>query len=82
MLIGLGMAAWVPYAVLRYGLDAPVEPGLFLAAHLAGVIPGSLLVRWDWLRARWQSLQAHGATEAPLAVVARTPRRLSGRTRR
>lgn len=54
VLIWFGVAAWVPYGVLRYGLDVPVEIDLFLAAHLAGVIPGCLLSRWDWLRGQLQ----------------------------
>jgi hypothetical protein len=47
MLILLGVLAWVPYALTRYllGWEVPVLP--FLVAHLCGVIPGSLLSRWD-----------------------------------
>lgn len=45
VLIGLGVAAWVPYFVLLLnGADVSVLP--FLGLHLAGVLSGA------WLRAR------------------------------
>jgi hypothetical protein len=49
-LILLGVLAWVPYAAFRYGLGWDVPLGPFLSLHLAGVIPGSVLLRWDQLR--------------------------------
>ena len=50
-LILAGVLAWAPYAFLRYlmGVEVPVWP--FLGVHLAGVIPGSILSRWDRFRA-------------------------------
>ena len=47
VLILVGVLAWAPYAVLHYlmDLDVPVWP--FLTVHLMGVIPGSILSRWN-----------------------------------
>ena len=43
LLIAVGVAAWIPYALLKYimGYHVPVLP--FLVVHLMGVIPGSYL---------------------------------------
>ena len=51
ILILLGVAMWIPYAVLLLSGGEP-EVGRFLPFHLAGVIPGALLARWDWIRKR------------------------------
>jgi hypothetical protein len=47
----IGIVAWFPYGIMKYGLgrELPVWP--FLAWHLVGVIPGSLILRWRWIRA-------------------------------
>lgn len=47
ILITIGVAAWIPHGVLKYGLgqEIPVYP--FLAWHLAGILPGFLLRRGD-----------------------------------
>lgn len=57
-LVLLGVAAWVPYALLEYGLgeDIPFTP--FLAAHLAGVLPGALLARGEQLKRGLRRLRA------------------------
>ncbi len=48
-LILAGVAVWVPYALLELaGADPRLEA--FLPFHLAGVIPGAILSRWDQLR--------------------------------
>jgi len=49
ILIGLGVVAWLPYGIVKYGLgnELPVHP--FLAWHLIGVVPGFLLRRGDLL---------------------------------
>jgi hypothetical protein len=43
LLVSAGVCAWIPYLVLSdaMGGDPPLAP--FLALHLAGVVPGSLL---------------------------------------
>jgi hypothetical protein len=41
----LGVAVWLVYAVMRYGLGMEVSAISFLPFHLAGVIPGTLLRR-------------------------------------
>jgi hypothetical protein len=45
ILIAIGVLAWLPYVILKYvaGFDVPVVP--FLAVHLSGVVPGSILSR-------------------------------------
>ncbi len=45
VLIWIGVLAWIPYVVLKYlaGMHLSVVP--FLAVHLLGVIPGSVLSR-------------------------------------
>jgi hypothetical protein len=43
VLLILGIAAWVVYYALRFLTPLAPPFGLFLAWHLAGVIPGSLL---------------------------------------
>jgi hypothetical protein len=51
VLILLGVAVWVPYAVM---LITGHEPNIkvFLPIHLAGVIPGAILTRYVWLRTK------------------------------
>lgn len=46
LLILAGVAVWIPYFVLEaLGADPALEA--FLPFHLAGVIPGAILSRWD-----------------------------------
>jgi hypothetical protein len=48
ILIFLGVSMWAPYFLLEVaGADMPVMP--FLVLHLAGVIPGSILLRGETL---------------------------------
>ncbi|MSQ21782.1 MAG: hypothetical protein EXR53_00520 [Dehalococcoidia bacterium] len=49
ILILIGLTAWLPYGVFKYGLDRDVAVYPFLAWHLAGGIPGFLLRRGDLL---------------------------------
>jgi hypothetical protein len=44
ILILLGVLAWAPYFYQKNILDVPVEIGLFLAAHLTGVLSGIALL--------------------------------------
>jgi hypothetical protein len=76
-LIAFGVTAWVPYFILReQGVEVPSAP--FLAWHLSGVIPGSVLryTRWGW-RAVPDGRESQGslrldqlAGEEPLAALA------------
>ena len=50
LLIFVGVAAWIPYGLFKYGLGREIVLYPFLAWHLAGVIPGFLLRRWTLLR--------------------------------
>ncbi len=50
ILIIVGVVAWIPYGVLKYGLGHEVVVYPFLAVHLMGMIPGFLLRRWTLLR--------------------------------
>ena len=43
LLVIMGVAVWGVYAIERYFLKIDVHSMQFLAYHLAGVIPGSLL---------------------------------------
>ena len=45
ILLVLGVAVWVLYAVLRFGAGWNVTAGQFLPFHLAGVVPGAILRR-------------------------------------
>jgi len=47
----LGIAAWFPYGVANYGLGHDLEAWPFLTWHLVGVVPGSLMLRWQRVRA-------------------------------
>ena len=49
-----GIVAWFPYGIVHYGLghDLPAAP--FLIWHLLGVVPGFLILRWEWFRRRWR----------------------------
>jgi len=49
ILIWIGVAAWVPYAVQNYALGHEDVMQPYLTAHLVGVIPGSLLLHGDKL---------------------------------
>ena len=48
--IVIGVCAWIPYMVLKYGMGEDVIVYPFLAVHLAGMIPGFLLRRWGLIR--------------------------------
>ncbi len=50
ILILIGVCAWIPYGILKYGLDREVVAYPFLVWHLAGVVPGFLLRRWSLLK--------------------------------
>ncbi len=50
VLVLIGVAAWVPYAVQAYGLGQEIVVTPYLVAHLAGVVPGALLLHGDKLR--------------------------------
>lgn len=52
ILLWIGVVAWLPYMVLKYAMghaDTPVAP--YLTCHLCGVIPGSIISRWPWIKA-------------------------------
>ncbi len=42
-LIVFGVAAWVAYGILHYGMGLDISPAPFLAWHLVGVVPGAYL---------------------------------------
>ena len=44
VMIGLGVAVWVVYALARWGFGQEVMVRQFLPFHLSGVIPGALSV--------------------------------------
>ena len=50
ILIIIGVCAWIPYMVLKYGMGEDIIVYPFLAVHLSGVIPGFLLRRWGLIR--------------------------------
>lgn len=52
VLILLGVAVWIPYALLKYGAHNEVSLLPFLTLHLLGVIPGALLARGEGVAAR------------------------------
>lgn len=54
VLLWIGILAWLPYAILKYGLGHEVHVAPFLTAHLCGVIPGSILTRMARRRPRLQ----------------------------
>jgi hypothetical protein len=56
VLILLGVAVWVPYAVMLFTGHEP-DVKLFLPIHLAGVIPGAVLTRYVWLRSKYAALR-------------------------
>ena len=71
ILLLIGGLAWVPYMIGKYllGMTLPVWP--FLTVHLCGVIPGSLLKRWDWISGLARRLfRWAGCLIAVLAVAA------------
>ena len=43
-LLALGIAVWVPYFTLKYGLHQPVDVGLYLPFHLLGVLSGAAVL--------------------------------------
>ena len=50
ILIWLGVAVWLPYAVMQYGLGRDISVLPWLGLHLGGVIPGSICVMTVRLR--------------------------------
>ena len=50
LLILVGVVAWLPYGILKYGMGQEVVMYPFLALHLLGVIPGFILRREALLR--------------------------------
>ena len=50
ILILVGVTAWVPYGILKYGMGQEVVIYPFLTVHLLGVIPGFILRREALLR--------------------------------
>jgi hypothetical protein len=62
ILILLGVLAWAPYALLRYLLELEVPLWPFLTVHLLGVVPGSILSRWEQIRALIGSRKPGGAS--------------------
>ncbi len=55
-LIAAGVAVWPVYVVLKV-LAVPVEVEDVLPFHLAGVIPGTLLRRWELIRRLWEGIR-------------------------
>ena len=61
ILILLGVLAWAPYLYQKDILGEPIEIGLFLAAHLTGVLTGialllSVVLQNHWRKSRPESL--------------------------
>ena len=54
VLVLLGAAVWVVYALLRWCLDQEVSIRQFLPYHLAGVLPGFVLKHWHWLKRKFK----------------------------
>lgn len=50
LLILVGVVAWLPYGILKYGMGQEVVMYPFLTVHLLGVIPGFILRREALLR--------------------------------
>ena len=48
-LILAGVGVWVVYAVVWLAGGEP-QSRHYLPLHLCGVIPGAIMVRWDWIR--------------------------------
>ncbi len=55
-LIAAGVAVWPVYVVLKV-LAVPVEVEDALPFHLAGVIPGTILRRWETIRRLWERIR-------------------------
>ncbi|MFV9689762.1 MAG: hypothetical protein ACNY01_02210 [Desulfobacteria bacterium] len=53
-----GVAVWVVYAFVRWGMGWNVTGRQFLPYHLAGVIPGMILRRRRFLRGIVRRLQS------------------------
>jgi len=58
VLIVVGVAAWIPYFILKFLLGQEITVYLFLAVHLSGVVPGALLRRWDLILLGWRRLRS------------------------
>lgn len=52
-LIYAGVAVWVVYVVVAIGGGEP-DGAKYLPFHLAGVIPGSIISRWDQIAKLWR----------------------------
>ncbi len=57
LLILVGVATWLPYGVVKYGMGQEVAMYPFLAVHLLGVIPGFILRREALLRRLFSRLR-------------------------
>ena len=49
-MIWLGVAAWLPYAVMKYGQGKDISIVPWLGVHLCGVLPGSICMMIARLR--------------------------------
>jgi hypothetical protein len=52
ILIAAGAAVWVVFGIVWLAGGNP-QVSHWVPFHLAGVIPGAVLARWGWLRARF-----------------------------
>lgn len=52
-LVIAGVSVWIPYFLLKFLGESPALEA-FLPFHLAGVIPGFILRRWQWLQRLWR----------------------------
>jgi len=50
ILVAAGVAVWIVYAVVRYGMGLDVTGRQFLPYHLAGVVPGTILRRHQFFK--------------------------------
>jgi ABC-type nitrate/sulfonate/bicarbonate transport system permease component len=64
ILITIGILAWVPYAILAYGMGQQVSRVPFLVVHLCGVVPALILRIIGYVRARARK-DAAGRGELP-----------------
>jgi hypothetical protein len=65
ILVLVGVSMWAPYFVLKLsGEEVVVLP--FLALHLAGVIPGALLVRGETLVRTLSRWLERGSDDQPI----------------
>lgn len=52
ILITVGVAVWAVYGIVWAAFGKP-SVAQFLPFHLAGVVPGAVLTRWEGIRARF-----------------------------